>query len=271
CSPLPQGSGPVPSPDTADAFLVDADFASAAESAVAPLGYLSTFTNIQASPNAPNYLGYHTLSSYYVPGCADFCSSTATCTSFNIFFERSPSLEPADDCPNPPSTTLIKCALWGSPISAELATNFGQYRNDFHVVLAGSNGYSAPPPESPPAPVPTTLAGYHSQFLNNSAINAPLDCNGAYTFMGAKTFPATQVSDYDPAICDQVCTEQNEYNTAHPPSDGSEPQICSFFNAYLQLKNGAVEEQVCAMYTRAWPLWYATNRGQWRDGDEYTI
>jgi hypothetical protein len=62
-------------------------------------------------------------------------------TPFTVF-ERDPSVVPADSCANPASTTVIKCVLWGSPITAETAVNTGQWRNGFQVVIAGSNGMS---------------------------------------------------------------------------------------------------------------------------------
>jgi hypothetical protein len=57
-------------------------------------------------------------------------------------FERAPTQNPAATCPNPPSTTLIKCNYWGSPLSEATATNDGQWRNDFHVLVSGVNGYN---------------------------------------------------------------------------------------------------------------------------------
>lgn len=60
----------------------------------------------------------------------------------SIDFERDPSVVPADACSNPASTTVIKCVMWGSYIGPSTAVNDGQWRNDFHVVIAGSNGTS---------------------------------------------------------------------------------------------------------------------------------
>lgn len=64
------------------------------------------------------------------------------CVSVNVYFERDPKVDPGKGCPNPPSTTYIKCALWGAPIRANDAINTGQYRDQFQVVIAGSNGYT---------------------------------------------------------------------------------------------------------------------------------
>ena len=52
CAAQATGSGPVPSPDTASAFLKYSAFASAASAAATPSGYTQAFKNLQASNNA---------------------------------------------------------------------------------------------------------------------------------------------------------------------------------------------------------------------------
>lgn len=52
CDPQWVGKGPVPDPDTDEAFLNFADFASAANSAPTPAGYVNTFKNLKAMNNA---------------------------------------------------------------------------------------------------------------------------------------------------------------------------------------------------------------------------
>jgi hypothetical protein len=59
----------------------------------------------------------------------------------NLYYERGPTLNSADACVKPTAMTAIKCTLWGSLVSPDYATNFGQWREQFHVVIAGSNGY----------------------------------------------------------------------------------------------------------------------------------
>lgn len=58
-------------------------------------------------------------------------------------YERAPTVHPDYDagCPNPPSTTLIKCVLWGQSINKEISLNRGEDRCDFKVLIAGSNYY----------------------------------------------------------------------------------------------------------------------------------
>jgi hypothetical protein len=58
-----------------------------------------------------------------------------------MFYERAPIVEPAAACLNPSSTTLIKCDLWSGTIEPDIPLNEGQLRKNFHVVIAGSNGY----------------------------------------------------------------------------------------------------------------------------------
>lgn len=68
-----------------------------------------------------------------------------------LVFERDPTVAPdTEDCPNPPSQTLIKCSLFGGLLDASLATNSGQWQADFQVVISGSNAYNAVAPPSIP-------------------------------------------------------------------------------------------------------------------------
>ncbi|KAL8793126.1 MAG: hypothetical protein Q9195_004238 [Heterodermia aff. obscurata] len=160
CSPQPSGSGPVPSPDTADAFLADTDL------------------------------------------------SASGCSAFNIYIERDPSVDPASACPNPPSTTNYKCTLWGAPVAAQEATNSGGYRNDFHIVITGSNAYNK---DAPPAAI--------SGFFGPQELGGSIDAPSGY--LGYQFFPFSQSQGYDPATCASACTQQTTYNSQHPGSDGS--------------------------------------------------
>ena len=117
------------------------------------------------------------------------------------------------------------------------ANNKGQYRNQFQVVIAGSNGYvskSIAPQDGYTGPT----------YLGNAAINAPLYCAGDDTFMGS-----TMWSDkpFDAGLCAAACSAQSDYNLAHPPAAPAKPKTCQYFNTYLLLKNGVTEGQYCAM------------------------
>ncbi|KAI8631642.1 hypothetical protein F5Y19DRAFT_401245 [Xylariaceae sp. FL1651] len=258
CQQQPLGAGPVPVVDTPEGFSALPDFAAAANSAAVPDGYYQTFQNLNGSNNAYGYNGYSTLKSYDTAECARRCNNIKTCSGFNLYFERDPTLDPAAACPNPASTTNIKCVYWGGYISAANANNFGQWRNNFQVVIAGSNGYmkTLVPP----------VDGFTGVSLGNAAINAPLNCLGQDTYMGSKIFTS---APFDTGLCAAACHSQNDYNTAHPPANGS-PKLCKFFVTFMSDVNGSPEGQYCAMYTQAWDSSYATNIGQYRGKNHYT-
>ena len=86
-------------------------------------------------------MGLYTLDAYDTLSCQSQCDQAEGCQAFNLYIERDPSLDPnADNCPNPPSTANYKCTLWGAPVSSAEATNYGQWRDSFQVVIAASNG-----------------------------------------------------------------------------------------------------------------------------------
>lgn len=84
CDPQLTGKGPVPSPDTASAFLAYGPFASSANSAPTPTGYNLAFKNLQAENNALGYLGYTLLDTYDTNLCASKCNEIYGCNAFNI-------------------------------------------------------------------------------------------------------------------------------------------------------------------------------------------
>lgn len=142
CYPQPTGISHKSNPDTASAFRADPYYSSQAQAAPTPIGFKSVFNNTQASPNADNYLGFTLLNTYDVQSCANQCNAITGCTSFNVYFERDPSVDPNDaSCSNPSSVTNIKCVWWGSAISTANNVNTGQFRGQFEVAIAGSNGY----------------------------------------------------------------------------------------------------------------------------------
>ncbi|KAG4427485.1 hypothetical protein IFR05_017030, partial [Cadophora sp. M221] len=97
----------------------------------------------KAATEGARYMGSTLLTTYAPTQCASFCSQTTGCAASNIYFERDPSLDPnAVGCPNRTAVTNIKCILWGGAVSNATATNNGQFRNKFQVVVAGSNGYN---------------------------------------------------------------------------------------------------------------------------------
>ncbi|TKX20680.1 hypothetical protein C1H76_7066 [Elsinoe australis] len=262
CEPQPLGAGPVSDPDDVRAFAKTPFFANAALSAATPEGYNLTFQNWNASNQAYGYLGYQLLDTYDTSVCAAKCNSIEDCLAFNIYFERDPTVDPnVYSCPNPPSTTNIKCVFWSGPIYKANANNYGQWRAGFQVAIAGSNGYVSNKIATP--------AGYADPaYLGNSAINALTDCNEGYTYMGLKIWTD---SPFDVERCAQACTAQSVANLASPPTDGSEAQTCQFFNTYQLVKNGNVVGQYCALYNTTWSASTATNYGSTSGQDKFTI
>lgn len=145
-------------------------------------------------------------------------------------------------------------------MTQENAKNTGQWRSKFQVVMAGSNGYVNY--------ARAAIDGYNKPtYLDNVAINAPLDCAGDDTYMGVRIFTS---GPFDPGLCASACSATSKYNIEHPPASGK-PQTCQFFNTYLLLKNGVSVGQYCAMYSQSWDSSYAKNDGQWAGSDHYTI
>ncbi|KAF2228124.1 hypothetical protein BDZ85DRAFT_315612 [Elsinoe ampelina] len=264
CQKQPAGAKNAPAvADDAGSFKASVDFSNVANGAVTPSGYTQTFKNLNASNNAYGYMGYSTLDSYDVTTCAGRCTKVNGCMSFNIYFERLPSVEPADSCPNPTSVTAIKCVYWGGPVTAENANNYGQWRNKFQVVIAGSNGYQNNSIVTPP--------GYNTPvFLNNAAINAPYDSFGFDSYMGVALFNS---GPFDIKLCADACNLKSKYNLEHPPTDGTPVTTCQFFNTYILYINESsnAQGQYCAMYSQTWSDKYAVNKGQTRGYDRFLI
>ncbi|THY21603.1 hypothetical protein D6D01_06591 [Aureobasidium pullulans] len=144
CVQQPLGISHASLPDTAAAFASDAWYGVQAVAAGTPTGFVQTFSNLTASNSADGYMGFTLLSSYDVPTCGAKCSAISGCNSFNIYFERDPQYDPSvAACNNPASTVNVKCVFWGGAVTSSNANNFGQMRDGFNVVIAGSNGYIA--------------------------------------------------------------------------------------------------------------------------------
>lgn len=269
CSTQPAGTGPaVTSPaDDDTSFLAYQSFQDTANSAATPQGYSPAFTNLQGSTSTTSYLGYKTLSSYDTIACASYCDQNPNCQAFNIYFERDPTEDPnKDSCPNPPSLTNIKCVRWGVDIGPETATNKGQWRDSFHVVISGSNGYNknAAPCSQPGFSGPVELGG---------AINAPNDpVTNTNTYMGYKFFSFATVQTYAGGVvaCTAACTAQTAYNSRHPPSTGK-PSVCNQVVVYVLSDNNQPQGIYCAMYSEEWASNYATNYGQYRGSDYWSV
>ncbi|KAL8699739.1 MAG: hypothetical protein Q9224_001286 [Gallowayella concinna] len=116
--------------------------------------------------------------------------------------------------------------------------------------------------------VVATYAGYTANTLvGNASMYAPMDCNAHETYMGAKLF--TNMA-FDTALCAAACSAQSFYNLRHPPANDP-AQTCQFYNTYAMYKNDVYQGQYCTLYNQTWDAKYATNTGQYRGRDHYTI
>ncbi|KAJ8068035.1 hypothetical protein OCU04_003612 [Sclerotinia nivalis] len=252
CATQPDGYGPKVQPDTVDAFLAYAEFASESKNAKTPSGYDQTFVDLNAAVTANTYLGLTTFTSYDVAQCGTLCDNTNLCTGFNIYVERDPSVNPSDDCPNPASITNYKCTLWGSGVDSASATNTGQYRDGFQVVITGSNGYSktVPPPNQPGWSPPQSCGG------GSKGHSHPSTCLGQAFFPGP----------YNPAVCAGYAAAQNAKNLSlisiwiqmiYKFLNYS-PYQCKFFNSYMLKKNGKPMGTYCSLFTQSYSSGQAT-------------
>ncbi|KAK7911816.1 hypothetical protein PG985_014297 [Apiospora marii] len=266
CPAQAQGTGPQPEVDSAAGFVNSPLFAETAANAPTPDGYFNTFQNAKGSIEGVGYKTMKTIESYSPDACATACNEMDGCNAFNILYERNGLSQSGNGCPRPASTTIIKCTFWTVPVVEEHATNVGSgaietdSNQDFVIVIAASNGYVSNNFKAQPGwPGPSVPV--------DAAINAPLD-NGKDTFIRSQTFPIS--ADYKGSNCVQACSEQAAYEYAHPSAGGA--RACQFVNSYLLLKNGVAQSQVCSMYTQPWnATTYATNYGQARGNDKYTI
>ncbi|KAB8304902.1 hypothetical protein EYC80_004228 [Monilinia laxa] len=253
CAVLSAGNGPsVNNPDTAAAFEADKNLANAALKAVTPADYVLVdgFQNIDSAAQSATYLTYvsDSVTSYDPAICANACNAIQGCIAFNIFFERDPTLVPdTEDCPNPPSQTLIKCSLFGGLLDALLATNCGQWQADFQVVIAGSNAYNAVTPPSIP--------GYRGvQSFGSATIDAPANTT---TYMGVEAFSQTQ--PYDPTVCAAACSSKSNPG-------------CAFFVSYILYENDQNGVFTCTYFTVPYGSDRAIETGQYdNQGNHYTI
>jgi hypothetical protein len=175
CSPLNHNDALAIVPDTAEAFRAYPYFGDIASGVVDPSGFESVFTNASAAARSSGYIKYVKLDTYDVSACAQQCEAAHGCeackshgrttmsqqqlifpSSVNIFFQRSPSVKPATDCPNPSANTLVACGLYSRPLNATDIVYKGQTRGPvdgngqvFEVVIRGSNGQCSDVPCHP--------------------------------------------------------------------------------------------------------------------------
>ncbi|KAF2224641.1 hypothetical protein BDZ85DRAFT_279874 [Elsinoe ampelina] len=123
-------------------FLADNGLYIISGSARAPRGYTWEYAGFYASLNQDGYIGMLNLATYNVTECSAQCDSITGCKGFSIYYERSPTQNPASECPNPSMQTTIRCTFYNAAVDYQKATNIGEWRNQFAVVITGANGYS---------------------------------------------------------------------------------------------------------------------------------
>ncbi|EMD87748.1 hypothetical protein COCC4DRAFT_143088 [Bipolaris maydis ATCC 48331] len=256
CEPLPHGRGLIPRPDTAEAFQSFPAFSLAATSATTPVGYIQAYSNLVTTFNEPSqFIRYTDLDSYDVSKCAAECGKDDKCNIFGIFFERTPMYKPGPKCPNPSSSTMIKCTLWSGTISPNANINKGQIREQFRIVMAGSNAYVKDITFSNRKDGSSNILKNWivEKYKNGAAIQVPLDCNGVDTYMGVA---AWRDGKFDAQRCLDACKVAGDTDI--------QSRKCRFVNTYVQRRNGVQVAQHCAMFSEYWPAPFATNLGQLR-------
>lgn len=246
CAPQPAAYGPPTTPDTPDAFKKNQVYHDMAQKAKTPTGYQQTFKDLDASVNANSYLAYKILESYDVAGCAAYCDETELCEGFNVYIERDPAWNPDQcSCQDPSSIAQYKCSIFGSGVDKESAVNTGETRNDFEVVIVGSNGYEKK--DETPAP-PTGWK--NPQNCDKKLHDEPKYCLGQHSFPGP----------FDASLCAAYAAKQNLVNVKAglistiintiTAMFGYSPARCVQFQAAEITHNGAAWGTHCRLFTK---------------------
>lgn len=216
--------------------------------------------------NDLSFLGTHRLDHYDTDECAGFCNDLLTCASFNLYFERDPIYEPnrTAGCPNPPSTTMINCVLWHCRLEADAAINFGEIREQFHVVIAGSNLYNKI--HGPLDLSELGCSGPRVDVDNGAAFVVPDEPTGGYsTLLEQKSlyysdYDASATLDkYDPTVCARLCSNITNAATPSFPFTNNAYPVCSMFVAY-ELRYNEPLAMVCELYSSVWSSHYQSLR-----------
>jgi hypothetical protein len=86
------------------------------------------------------------------------------------------------------------------------------------------------------------------------------------SYIGSRFFEGP----YNPRICAEVCLSITLFDREHPREDGSF-DTCRMFNSYVLSKNAVAQGTYCAFFTRNWDRRQATNVGQYRDSDYFSV
>ena len=111
------------------------------------------------------------------------------------------------------------------------------------------------------APPPAYSPTYGGPVELGCAINAPSG------YIGYEYFPGP----FDPAPCAAACQATTQYDETNLVNSNGNYDACNFFNVYVLSENGVPQGVYCAMYTQPWDQSYATNCGQYRGSDYYSV
>lgn len=198
----------------------------------------------------------------------------------------------------------FKCTLWGSIIKSTDATNLGQWREQFEVVIAGSDGWTLTATTQPnPAPSPVSSAASNpvssaaSSALSSAAsssasspapsptpspspapgpgpappschgYSAPKTCNGKAIMAPEYHLGSTFFpGPFNPIACGDFAQAQAQVNVQAGSS-----QSVAMFNAYYLHRNGKPLGTYCSLYDMVVdPAVRATYGGETVGGDEFT-
>ncbi|KAI5236684.1 hypothetical protein E4T43_08467 [Aureobasidium subglaciale] len=206
-----------------------------------PSGYTPAFISYQRATQGRGYLTYQTLSRYDPALCTKACDRISSCAFANIYIEKDP-----DSNNNP--VDIIKCSLYSMPQTNATATNSGQWRGKFHVMITGSNGYNK-------AAVPVAPLGYSLQTLQSATNTTVWDRAGQWKFI-----QGVYLDTYDPSLCAAACDKQTQLDRA-ASSDDCNYKTCVFANLYVLSEDGVPKTVVCALYTESTDASSATIKG----------
>lgn len=274
CSATPAGAGPAITPDTFDAFVGSDLLTPSYNNLTTPPNYSQIQGDQNKSIGSKGWYSLSTLSAYDSSLCAAKCDSLERCEGFNLYFERDPSVNvDPNNCPNPASTTNIKCVLLGSRFQSSDFINGGGWQSQFHVGVAGSVGFLKNS-KSGSAP---TYNNFQLGSLSDEqcTINAPSLVQGnstVNTFIQSAWFSSDNIDQ-----CAATCQAHTSYTLAHDPVGKQSP--CNYFTAYQVYKNGAFSQTLCGLYTHDWSASSSpsskpnicSNSGSTSGSDVYTI
>jgi len=116
--------------DTRNHFLESPIISGLAENSAAPAGYTQVFKNQHGRISTDKFrrLADEATAIYEPFDCAARCDSIPGCVSFDIFFERLPTLNPSEYCSNPRATVKIGCTFWNGRVDGTMAAYVGEQR-----------------------------------------------------------------------------------------------------------------------------------------------